>query len=347
MKNSVIKTLLCFVGFSAPGSCVEKSSWKSRKYNHLEDTRINNKLISTNNDLRYFADKLKNEKNFQKHLEQILIPRAVGTENHEKVKTYISQRMKGLGWHVDNHEFEDRTPLGNRRFTNVIATLNPQAPRRMVLACHYDSLAKPEGFVGATDSAVPCAQLINLAFTLRHDLKMQKLQESDITLQLIFFDGEEAFVRWTDTDSIYGSRALAKKWQNQSYRSGDVDGNHLDRIDIFVLLDLIGTASTQFFKLESTTGSWYDRLVQIERNLTNTRSVRGTMFNDQAINAGIGDDHTPFKQRNVPILHLISYPFPKVWHKASDNRASLSMSTIENLNKILRVFVAEYLHLVP
>jgi glutaminyl-peptide cyclotransferase len=29
---------------------------------------------------------------------------------------------------------------------------------------------------------------------------------ADMTLQLIFFDGEEAFVQWTDTDSIYGAR---------------------------------------------------------------------------------------------------------------------------------------------
>lgn len=29
---------------------------------------------------------------------------------------------------------------------------------------------------------------------------------ADMTFQLIFFDGEEAFVEWTDTDSIYGAR---------------------------------------------------------------------------------------------------------------------------------------------
>lgn len=28
----------------------------------------------------------------------------------------------------------------------------------------------------------------------------------DMTLQLIFFDGEEAFKDWTDVDSIYGAR---------------------------------------------------------------------------------------------------------------------------------------------
>ena len=33
----------------------------------------------------------------------------------------------------------------------------------------------------------------------------------DVTVQLVFFDGEEAFVSWTDTDSLYGSRHLAKQ----------------------------------------------------------------------------------------------------------------------------------------
>jgi len=31
---------------------------------------------------------------------------------------------------------------------------------------------------------------------------------ADITLQLVFFDGEEAFRDWTDTDSIYGARSV-------------------------------------------------------------------------------------------------------------------------------------------
>ena len=31
---------------------------------------------------------------------------------------------------------------------------------------------------------------------------------AETTLQLIFFDGEEAFVFWTDTDSIYGARSV-------------------------------------------------------------------------------------------------------------------------------------------
>lgn len=36
----------------------------------------------------------------------------------------------------------------------------------------------------------------------------------DIGLQLFFFDGEEAFVEWSEHDSLYGSRHLANKLRN-------------------------------------------------------------------------------------------------------------------------------------
>ena len=31
---------------------------------------------------------------------------------------------------------------------------------------------------------------------------------AETTLQLVFFDGEEAFKEWSDTDSIYGARCV-------------------------------------------------------------------------------------------------------------------------------------------
>jgi glutaminyl-peptide cyclotransferase len=38
--------------------------------------------------------------------------------------------------------------------------------------------------------------------------------------------GEEAFLEWTSTDSIYGSRHLANKWENTPYK----DEREIDRI---------------------------------------------------------------------------------------------------------------------
>ena len=41
-------------------------------------------------------------------------------------------------------------------------------------------------------------------------------QARDISLQFIFFDGEEAFETWSTTDSTYGARHLADKLQNET-----------------------------------------------------------------------------------------------------------------------------------
>lgn len=71
-------------------------------------------------------------------------------------------------------------------------------------------------FVGATDSAAPCAMMLDLAEALNPllDDRKERLLDgqeddedlADTTLQLVFFDGEEAFKEWTDADSVYGAR---------------------------------------------------------------------------------------------------------------------------------------------
>lgn len=86
----------------------------------------------------------------------------------------------GAGWEVIEDKFISQTPYGPLPFTNLIATLNPSAKRRLVLACHYDSKYYPpqwhgREFQGATDSAVPCAMMLELARALDEELKVQKV----------------------------------------------------------------------------------------------------------------------------------------------------------------------------
>lgn len=87
---------------------------------------------------------------------------------------YITSSMRALGWDVEMSISDQETPIGIKKFTNIIATLDPDAPRRLVIACHYDSKLTDDrgrtGFLGATDSAVPCSQMINLAHTMKGNL---------------------------------------------------------------------------------------------------------------------------------------------------------------------------------
>lgn len=82
-------------------------------------------------------------------------------------------------------EFDDATPLGTKRFTNIIATLNPNAPRRLILAAHYDSKYFPDDgsgryFLAATDSAIPCAMLIEISRVVTPLFRAQEQQEANM-----------------------------------------------------------------------------------------------------------------------------------------------------------------------
>ncbi|XP_012153144.1 glutaminyl-peptide cyclotransferase isoform X2 [Megachile rotundata] len=181
-----------------------------------------------------------------------------------------------------------------------------------------------------------------------------KVKNNDISLMFIFFDGEEAFKEWGPKDSIYGARHLAKIWHDNytSYNEGE-NISELDKIDILVLLDLIGAPDPMFYNYFSNTEKWYSLLMAIESNLAALKKFESysyeqptqRYFQPHSMEAHIEDDHIPFLQRDIPILHLIPYPFPKVWHKPSDHCDNIDIKTTENINKILRIFVASYLHI--
>lgn len=67
--------------------------------------------------------------------------------------------------------------------------------------------------------------MLNIVKTTLPYLK-RILEGKNFGLMLIFFDGEEAFQNWSDSDSLYGSRHLAKKWEQAQYKNG----REIDRI---------------------------------------------------------------------------------------------------------------------
>ncbi len=80
--------------------------------------------------------------------------------------------MEHSRWEITLDKFEADTPIGRKTFTNIIATLDPHITKRLVLSAHYDSKYDKKGkFLGATDSAVPVAMILDLVLTV--DSKLQ------------------------------------------------------------------------------------------------------------------------------------------------------------------------------
>ncbi|XP_036922731.1 glutaminyl-peptide cyclotransferase [Sturnira hondurensis] len=294
---------------------------------------------------------------WQDDLRPLLIERYPGSPGSYAVRQHIMQRIQRLqaDWVLEVDTFLGQTPYGYRSFSNIISTLNPTAKRHLVLGCHYDSKFFPHWdnrvFVGATDSAVPCAMMLELARALdKQLLSLKNVSKPDLSLQLIFFDGEEAFLHWSPQDSLYGSRHLAAKMASTPHPPGARGTNQLHGMDLLVLLDLIGASSPTFPNFFPNSARWFYRLQAIEHELhelglLKDHSLERQYFQNHGYGGVIQDDHIPFLRKGVPILHLIAFPFPEVWHTMDDNEENLDETTIDNLNKIIQVFVLEYLHL--
>ena len=84
-------------------------------------------------------------------------------------------------------------------------------------------------------------------------------ENSKIGAKIVFFDGEEAFVSWSGTDNTYGSRHLAAEWEEAGF---------LPKIDLFVLLDLIGARDLKLKSTHRETDYAFDRLASVEQRLS-------------------------------------------------------------------------------
>ncbi|CAG2123157.1 unnamed protein product, partial [Medioppia subpectinata] len=166
--------------------------------------------------------------------------------------------------------------------------------------------------------------ILHIVHTLDQPLKAHRLLfSSDTTLQLIFFDGEEAFVNWSEEDSLYGSRHLAHTWNRKKFLTTDEEisqcghmsdmTSEIDRMEAMILLDLLGTKNPNFYSHFSDTHSLYSRIVRIEQKLNKLNLMESKtqyFHNTKSWFGGIEDDHIPFLNKGVPILHVIPTRFP-------------------------------------
>ncbi|TQS38183.1 hypothetical protein Golomagni_01315 [Golovinomyces magnicellulatus] len=333
-------------------------------YTTLSDDTLR-KIPSPNEDFNIKTGKL---------LSPILIPRVSGTKGSTIVQTHFIEWFQTHlpKWKIEFQNSTSTTPVsGNKKipFVNIIFTRDPPWARpgdvgRLVLAAHYDSKYDPPGFIGAIDSAAPCAMLMHAARSVDEALTQKwNAMESDGLkglgeeqgVQILFLDGEEAFQQWTDTDSLYGSRSLAETWEMTPHAVMSIYRNPLSAISLLVLLDLLGGPSTTVPSYFETTHWAYKNLATIEFRMRSLGLLRsqasvGPIFPDHdktffAPGFMIQDDHIPFMARGVEILHLIPSNFPSVWHTMEDSGENLDIPTTEDWAKIVTVFLSEWMDL--
>lgn len=254
------------------------------------------------------------------HLQQLVAigPRVAGTPANRKTREYIIATLGAMGVKAVEQPFEARTPHGPVAMANIVATLPGSRPERIILASHFDTkLFKEFVFVGASDGGSSTAALVELARSLKD-------RPRPFTIELLFLDGEEAFVDWSPTDSTYGSRHYV-----QAARAADT----LRSIKALVLLDMIGDRHLNI-KRESRSTAWLTDIVW------EAASRLGYQRHFLAEATPIDDDHIPFLEAGVPAVDIIDLDYA-AWHTAADTLENVSAESLKVVGDVVLAALPE------
>ncbi|MBI2466476.1 MAG: M28 family peptidase [Candidatus Rokubacteria bacterium] len=250
-------------------------------------------------------------------------PRPPGSAALARARAYIAGELRQAGWRVREHAFQARTPHGAARMVNVIAEWPGRRPEIVAVGGHYDT--KPFAgfrFVGANDGGSSAALLIELgrALATRH-----RATPPLYTHWLLFFDGEEAQVQWSPTDSLYGSRALVAALR----ASGE-----LARLRAFIVADMIGDRDLGI-RRESASTPWLTDLVWgAARRLGHARH-----FLDER--QPVEDDHVPFLDAGIAATLLIDFEYGgrpgenAYWHTPEDTPDKLDPASLRVVGEVI------------
>src|SRR3989449_9073949 len=236
-------------------------------------------------------------------------PRPAGSEALEKSRLYIIEQLKSVGWKVTRSEFSDQTPRGKMTFVNLIARygINEKKDAAQFLLCsHYDTKSfETIRFVGANDAGSSTGLLLELGRVLAQNPNLAA------KIELVFFDGEEAYENFSGTDGLYGSRYFAKQlMRDQSakqFRGG-------------ILFDMVGDRSLNITLPPNSPA-------EITRDIFAAADALKVRDHFTYFDRDIADDHTPLNAIGIPTIDLIDFDFPW-WHTAEDTIDKLSAESL-------------------
>jgi glutaminyl-peptide cyclotransferase len=225
--------------------------------------------------------------------------RPAGSPQLRKLAVQLKNRMP-------NGRFE-RIP-GEPKLRNIVGVVPGKLPA-VVVGAHYDTLAKPKGFLGANNGAAGSAIVLQLA---RETAKLDRPPGSH-QIRFVLFDGEEPAQGLPEEQSDFYSTGLRG---SRAY----VD-RHGDDVGAMILLDYVAGKDLSLPQEATSTPELWDKI----RNAASDVGV-GRVFPER-FGPAITDDHTPFLRAGIPAVDMIDWNYPG--HELSDTLDALSIDSVD------------------
>ena len=249
-------------------------------------------------------------------------PRPTGSKAIEKSRDYIQDELSRSGWQVTRQGFSDDTPQGKIQFVNLIAQFSghgkPASPL-FLLCSHYDTkMFDTIQFVGANDGGSSTGLLLELARVIGLHPNLAR------KIELVFFDGEEAFEQFSQTDGLYGSRYFARQLQSggtKQFRGG-------------MLFDMVGDRG-----LGITLPA--DSPAESARNLFAAAEALKLRNDFTYLGRELIDDHVPLNASGIPTIDIIDFDYPW-WHTADDTMDKISAQSLQIVGSVALYYLSEF-----
>lgn len=248
-------------------------------------------------------------------------PRPPESDAIKRARAYIHQQLEATGWQVIDQPFTGQTPRGPVQFVNLIARRpdQPQNEKLYFVGSHYDTkIFDAFPFVGANDGGSSSGALLELGRVLNQHPNLAS------RIELIFFDGEEAFENFSKTDGLYGSRFFANK-ARQANRAQYYAGG--------IIWDMIGDR-------DLTITLPPDSPVAQARGIFAAADALQVRDHFTYYEGPVLDDHSPFNAIGIPTLDMIDFDYPP-WHTAADTMDKLSAQSLQIVGAVTLYYLAE------
>ncbi|MDE7411849.1 MAG: M28 family peptidase [Paramuribaculum sp.] len=259
-------------------------------------------------------------------------PRVPGSDANRLCREYLVGEFKAYGADTVLTQSFEATAWDGKRLplVNIMASYNPDAAKRIVIAAHYDTRpwadneADPQSrfkpIDGANDGASGVGVIMELA-------RLMGMQSPRVGVDLLLVDGEDygwseeiADIPVKDSDETWclGSRYWAK---NMPYKSAV-------RPAYGVVLDMVGGTDARFHR--EILSDYFARDIVDKLWAAAARAGASDRFVNQP-GSSVNDDHIPLNQAGIPTVDVIEYRqggFSPTWHTHADNLANIDPATL-------------------
>lgn len=252
--------------------------------------------------------------------------REPGSKGHQVCLDFLEKELQQFAHNVRLQSFEWQDMKIKKHFTltNVIASFNPQAKKRIFFAAHWDTRPRADyetkenqhkPIPGANDGASGVAVLLEMANLLKET-------PPAVGVDLIFFDGEDYGEEGHLEDYFLGSRYFAKHAADYHPEFG-------------ILLDMIGDANLNIPK-EGFSNQYLPHLVEKVWRIAHDL---GYMEFEDRVGLHINDDHVVLIEHGIPCIDIIDFEYPdhthRYWHTLKDTPDKCSPQSLETVGRVM------------